>query len=256
MPSVDINCDLGEGFGIYSFGQDREIISLITSANIACGFHAGGPEQMFDIANHCLQHNVAIGAHPGYPDLQGFGRRNIQYSPSEIKNMIIYQVGALEAITATLGGRVEYIKPHGALYNAAATDPITASAVIGAAIGLGGLPLVVPAGSVIALMAEEQGIVIIREGFADRSYNDDGTLVSRTREDAVISSPDMVAAQALSMVKEGKVISVDGNEVRLYVDSICVHGDNPGALAALKEIRKVLAENNVSIVKALKVLGG
>ncbi|WP_418790040.1 5-oxoprolinase subunit PxpA [Phosphitispora sp. TUW77] len=256
MSSLDINCDMAEGFGIYSFGQDREIISLISSANIACGFHAGGPEQMHEAVNLCLKHDVAIGAHPGYYDLQGFGRRRIVCSFSEIKNMIIYQVGALKAIAGSLGGRVEYIKPHGALYNTAAVDDITASAVIEAAIGLGGLPLMVPDASLITKMAEERGIIVIREGFADRNYNNAGTLVSRDNANAIISSPAVAAAQVIMMVREGKVNSVDGHKMNLSVDSVCVHGDNPGVIAVLNEIRKVLAENNISVVKALKALGG
>jgi len=196
---------------------------------------------------------VAIGAHPGYPDLQGFGRREIAYSFSEIKNMIIYQVGALAAIACSLGGRVEYIKPHGALYNTAAVDSLTASAVLEAAAGLGGLPLMVPAGSVIARLAGEQGMIVIREGFADRNYNDDGTLVARAGGNALIESPVRAAAQVIMMAREGKITSVGGNEIGIKVDSVCVHGDNPGAVAALKEIRKALAENNITVVKASKV---
>lgn len=255
MPSIDINCDLGEGYGIYSFGQDREIIGLITSASIACGFHAGGPEQMYETVNLCLQYGVAIGAHPGYPDLQGFGRREIAYTFSEIKNMIIYQVGALAAIAGSLGGRVEYIKPHGALYNTAAIDYVTASAVIEAATGLGSLPLMVPAGSVIARLAGEHGMIVIREGFADRNYNDDGTLVGRAGGNALIDSPARAAAQVVMMARERKITSAGGKEIDLHVDSVCVHGDNSGAVAALKEIRKALAENNITVVKASKVLG-
>ena len=246
--SIDINCDVGEGYGIYNFGQDDKIIGLVTSANIACGFHAGDYNQMFKTINICLENNAAIGAHPGYPDLMGFGRRNIDYSGLEITNMITYQVGALMAIAGSLGTRVEYIKPHGALYNLAAIDTDVAGAVIDASVGLGNMPLVGPPDSVISRLAGERGIVFIREGFADRNYNDDGTLVSRDDSNAVINDPAVAAQRVLIMVKEKTVISVRGRKTPLCVDTVCVHGDNQNAPEIIRGIRKVLKENGIKLM--------
>lgn len=244
---VDLNCDMGEGYGVYSFGQDEKLAGLITSANIACGYHAGDHNQMFKTVNLCLKHNVAIGAHPGYPDLAGFGRRAIDFSDQEIRNMIVYQTGALMAITRCLGGRVEHVKPHGHLYNLAARDIRTAAGVIDAVLLLDGPALVAPAGSVLAGTAETRGLKVIREGFADRHYCTDGSLVSRSQPGSVITEPQQAAERVIRMLKEHRIICQNGDETEIIVDTVCVHGDNENAVYILKEIRRVLELNKISL---------
>lgn len=252
MFTIDINSDIGEGFGIYTISRDDDIVRLITSANIACGFHAGDPEQMFKTTEMCLKNGVAIGAHPGYPDLAGFGRRAIEMSRRNIRNMILYQVGALMAIAGALGGRVEHVKPHGALYNTAFHNAETALAVIEAVGLLNGPALVAPAGSVLAKKAPEKGVRVIIEGFADRRYNPDGTLADRQLPGAVITSPDQAAKQALQMVTQRTVSCLAGEELNINIDTICIHGDNLHAVDILKAIRNILIDNKVDIAKHSK----
>ncbi len=249
MYRIDLNCDIGEGYGAFSFGNDDELIGLITSANIACGYHAGDPDQMFRTVDLCLKNNVAVGAHPGYPDLLGFGRRAMHMSYNEIKNMIVYQVGALMGIARALGGAVEHVKPHGALYNSAVNDMEVSSAIIDAVSCLEGPALVALAGSKIVSLAREKGLKVYQEGFADRSYRPDGSLLSRKSEKAVIKDPAEAAGRVLKMIKEKKATCYTGEEINIHVDTICVHGDNSSAPDILKEIRKTLFANDIMLVK-------
>ncbi len=249
---IDLNADIGEGFGIYRFGQDEAILSVISSANIACGFHAGDPLHMAATVELCLANKVAIGAHPGYPDLAGFGRRDMTLSSEEIKSIIIYQAGALSAIAKSLGGSVSHVKPHGALYNKAAYDEKTANAVIEAVLRLEGPALIALASSPLVQMARQKGLRVYEEGFADRNYNQDGSLVGRNSSDAIISDPVVAADRAVKMVKEKKVISLSGQEVWLEVDTICIHGDNSLALQTANEIKRALNFNGISISQPVR----
>lgn len=249
MDRIDINVDAGEGFGIYKIGDDEELLKLVSSANIACGFHAGDPLTMAKTVELCLRNKVAVGAHPGYPDLMGFGRKAMSFSFDEIKNMILYQVGALSSIAKALGGTVEHIKPHGALYNKAAADVETAHAVIEAVLSLNGPALVGLAGSKLVHLAKSRGLRVYEEGFADRHYEADGTLVSRKDPASVISDPVVVAKRVIKMVQEKKAASRDGQEIRLQVDTICIHGDTDSAVLIAKQIRSVLAENGIQLTR-------
>lgn len=247
MNQIDINCDMGEGFGIYRIGQDDSLLPLISSASIACGFHAGDPQQMAATVEKCLQHNVAVGAHPGYPDLAGFGRRAMSFTRKELKNLIIYQVGALIGITKSLGGQVVHVKPHGALYNSAVASDEVAGAVVEAVLSLEGPSLVALAGSRVVRLARAQGLPVLEEGFADRRYKADGTLLDRSFDQAVISSPAMAAKQVLNMVKNQRVSCYRGGEISLRIDTVCIHGDNRKAVQILKQIRLELLNNEVMI---------
>lgn len=249
MDRIDINVDAGEGFGIYKIGNDEEILELVSSANIACGFHAGDHVQMAKTVEMCLRNKVAVGAHPGYPDLMGFGRKALSFSYDEIKNMILYQVGALISIAKALGGTVEHVKPHGALYNKAAVDIETAHAVIEAVLYLDGPALVGLAGSKLVHLAKDKGLRVYEEGFADRNYEADGTLVSRSHSCSVISDPVKAAERVIKMVKEGKVASRDGKEIELQVDTICIHGDTESAVLIAKQIRSALAGNGIQMTR-------
>lgn len=251
MCQIDLNCDLGEGYGPYSFGQDEEIISLISSANIACGYHAGDPQQMFKTVKMCLEHQVAIGAHPGYPDLAGFGRRSMGLSYEEIRGSIIYQVGGLMAIAGCLGGQVVHIKPHGALYHAALNNRSTAAAIIEAVALLKGPALMIMAGTKIVDWARESGLRVIEEGFADRNYQTRGALVGRQDPQAVITDPREAAARVLRMVTEHQVDCVGGEAARVTVDTVCIHSDHPQAVNMLTEIRRELGRHKVRITPAI-----
>lgn len=252
MNRVDLNCDIGEGYGVCEYGPDSELTKLITSANIACGFHAGDYNQMFKTVALCLENGVAIGAHPGYPDLAGFGRRPMKFGYDEIKFMVLYQCGALTAIAAALGGKVTHVKPHGELYNASAMNPETAAAVADAVERLNGPALVVLAGSQLAREAQKRGLTIIREGFADRGYNPDGTLADRRSGGALITDPEASARQALQMIQEKSITCLTGEVISVEIDSICVHGDTPDAVGIVRKLRQTLAENNIVVANPLR----
>jgi len=251
MKTIDLNCDMGESYGAYTLGMDAEIISFISSANIACGFHAGDPLVMNRTVKLALDHGVGIGAHPGFPDLMGFGRRNMDCSADEIRNYLIYQIGALQAFCTAHGIRMRHVKPHGALYNmAVANEPLART--IAQAISLidKNLFMVVLAGKHagrMASVAREEGIRMIFEAFPDRAYTPEGTLVSRKQPGAVIHDPDEAAERALRMATEGVVIAVDGTPVPISVDTLCVHGDNPGAVALARTIRNRLEASGVTV---------
>jgi len=247
--NVDINCDMGESFGVYRLGFDEEMMSHITSANIACGYHAGDPIVMERTIALAKNHGVSVGAHPGFPDLVGFGRRNMELTPQEVRNDIIYQAGALAAFAQIEGVSLQHVKPHGQLYNLAAKDKPMTEAICDAISGLGkNLILVALSGSQMAEIATKSGLKVAREAFADRAYHRDGSLVSRKREGSVIHDPERVAERVIQMVQEGKVQSIEGDLIDLEVDSVCVHGDTPGAVQLAQTIRRKFQEAGISVL--------
>jgi len=246
MFRIDLNCDLGEGFGRYALGQDEQIIPLITSANIACGFHASDPVIMEKTTELAKKAHVKIGAHPGYPDLMGFGRRNMKISRTEARDYIIYQIGALRAFCDACGVPLVHVKPHGAFYNMAAKDYDLACAICeGIEASDPKLKLLAPSGSCMEKAASDTGLSFIHEAFADRAYEEDGSLVSRTKEGAVLTDEKAIIARVIRMIREGKVKSVTGKDIPIKADSICVHGDTPGALLFAASLRKAFAENGI-----------
>jgi UPF0271 protein len=248
VSSIDLNADLGEGFGAWRLGDDDALLDVVTSANVACGFHAGDPSLMRRVCRLAAQRGVAVGAQVGYRDLAGFGRRRIDYDLNELRNDILYQIGALEAFCRVAGTRVRYVKPHGALYNTAAVDVGQASAVVAAIAAYdASLPVLCQPGSVLARTASDAGLTVVGEGFADRGYRADGTLVPRSAPDAVIHDADAVAARAAGMAVEGAVTAVDGSRVPSVVQSICVHGDTPGAVQLAEQVRAALESAGLTV---------
>lgn len=248
MWKVDLNCDMGEAFGGYKLGPDAEIMPLISSANIACGWHAGDPHVMRKTVELALQHGAGLGAHPGHPDLLGFGRRNISLGPVELKDYVVYQIGALYAFVRALGGELQHIKAHGAMYNQAAADPALARAFAEAVASFDRELVVVGlANSHLLSEAEKLGLPTASEVFADRGYLPSGALVPRSQPGAVLHDPAEVVARVVRMVKDGTVIANNGDIVPLRADTVCVHGDTPEALAHLKALRTGLDQENVQI---------
>ena len=248
---IDLNSDVGESFGTYTLGLDQEVIPLISSANIACGFHAGDPSVMRKTISMAADNDVAPGAHPGFPDLMGFGRRSMDATMEEIKDYVTYQVGALQAFAAARGMRLQHVKPHGALYNMAVRDTRIWDAVAEAVSAVDrGLILVALAGpdrDSLEAVADRHGIRIAFEFFADRAYNPDGSLVSRREAGAVLHDSQEVADRVVKMVTQGTVQAVDGTELRLEAHTVCVHGDNPEAVALVRNIREALSASGVEI---------
>jgi UPF0271 protein len=246
---IDLNCDVGESYGAYVIGRDEEVIPHVTSANVACGFHGGDPIVMRHTVRLARSRGVAVGAHPGYPDLMGFGRRNMNLTGEETQNYLTYQVGALRAFCNSERIELQHVKPHGALYNMAAEDPDLAQAIVESVKDFHPEPiLLVLAKSKMQRLCEEAGIKVAREAFADRAYNPDGTLVSRKVAGAVITNPEQVRERVIKMVKESTVFSVDGKKVDLgRVDSICVHGDNPEAVGIASAIRSTLLREGIKV---------
>ncbi|WP_258084858.1 LamB/YcsF family protein [Thermococcus thermotolerans] len=252
---VDLNSDLGESFGRYKLGLDEEVMNYITSVNVATGWHAGDPLVMRKTVRLAREKGVAVGAHPGYPDLLSFGRRYMKLSPEEARNYILYQIGALYAFTSAEGIELQHVKPHGALYNALVNEEELARAVIeGIADFDKKLIFVTLSGSRPAEMAEEMGIKVAHEVFADRAYNPDGTLVPRSKPGAVIHDKEEIAERVVSMVKDGGVRAINGEWIELRVDTICVHGDNPKAVEIAAHIRKVLEEEGVKVAPMREVV--
>ena len=248
---IDLNSDVGESFGNYKLGLDEDVSPLISSANIACGFHAGDPAVMRHTVTIAKENGVAIGAHPGFPDLVGFGRRNLDASLEEIKDLVTYQIGALQAFAAAQGVKLQHVKPHGALYTMAVKNAAIWEAVAEAIAAVDSrLILFVLAGTDrqnLEAVGAGHGIRIAYEFFGDRAYNSDGSLVSRKESGAVIHDGDMVAEKVLKMVQEGRVVCKDGSEIELTADTICVHGDNPSALSLVRKIREALQASGVEI---------
>ena len=248
MPAVDLNADLGEGFGIWQLGDDENMLDIVTSANLACGFHAGNPVGLARICGAAAARGVRIGAQVGYFDLAGFGRRRIEVEPEELRADVIYQIGALQAMARAAGTTLGYVKPHGALYNTIASDPEQARAVAEAVHAADpGLPVLGPAGSAFFAEAVRLGLRTVAEAFADRAYLPDGTLVPRRDRGAVLHEPEQVADRAASMVTTGQVTAVDGSVIEVEAESICVHGDSPGAVRMAAAVRRRLEAEGVAL---------
>lgn len=248
MSCVDLNCDLGESFGAYTIGLDAQVIPHVSSVNIACGYHAGDPVVMEKTVALAKEHGVAIGAHPGFPDLMGFGRRPMNITPAEAGVYVKYQLGALLAFVKAQGLKLQHVKPHGALYNMAAKDEALAKAIAQSVASVdSNIRLMGLAGSLMLTEAEKAGLPVISEVFADRAYNDDGSLVNRKLPGAVIHDAQQAAARAVMMAKEHKVISINGKEIPLQADSICVHGDNAQAIELVCTIRSALQAEGIAI---------
>ncbi|WDV44235.1 LamB/YcsF family protein [Clostridiaceae bacterium M8S5] len=248
MYKVDLNSDIGESFGNYKIGLDEEMIKYITSANIACGFHAGDPIVMQKTIDMAIKYNVAIGAHPGYCDLMGFGRRNMNVTPKEVKAYIIYQLGALMAFAKSRGIKMQHIKPHGAMYNMAAKDRVLAMAIAEAVYEVDKeIILIGLANSEIINAGKAFGLKVCNEVFADRAYNPDGTLVSRNLDGAVIHDADLAIKRVIKIVKEDKVTAINGTDIDVQAQSICVHGDNPKAIEFVNKIRSKLKQEGIVV---------
>ncbi|KRM84643.1 LamB/YcsF family protein [Liquorilactobacillus vini] len=243
---IDLNSDLGESFGRYQLGKDSEVIKLVTSVNVACGFHASDPDVMAQTVAAAQAAGVGVGAHPGYPDLQGFGRRQMKLTPLEVKHLVMYQIGALQAFTKD--HKLHHVKPHGALYNMAAKDHALALAICQGIQQVDPqLPIYGLAGSELIKAAQEISLPYAQEVFGDRNYLADGSLVPRSQANAVITDPPKVAAHVLEMVKTHAVTAIDGTKVKLQADSVCVHGDNQAALAIVAYLRKALTQAKITL---------
>ncbi|MEA3327522.1 MAG: 5-oxoprolinase subunit PxpA [Chloroflexota bacterium] len=241
---IDLNCDLGESFGRHTLGDDAEIMKLISSANIACGFHAGEPSVMARTVSLAKQNSVAVGAHPGYPDLHGFGRRKMDLSLQEVADTITYQLGALDAFARVSGVKLVHVKPHGALYNLASEDDVLANAIAHAVAAYNpDLIMVGLAGSALIKAGQEVGLRVAREGFPDRAYLPDGNLMPRSQPGAVLHEPDAVASNAIRLVREG--LKIEDKVIRM--DTLCLHGDNTEALRNAQAVRRVLEAEGVEI---------
>jgi len=252
MLSIDLNCDMGESYGAWRMGDDEVLLAEISSANIACGFHAGDPGTIRRTVRSALERGVAVGAHPSLPDLQGFGRREMRIEPHEAYDLVLYQIGALDAFVRVAGGRLHHVKPHGALYNMAARDAALASAIARAVRDYeSSLVLFGLAGSELIRAGRDAGLAVANEVFADRTYQADGSLTPRTRPDALIHDEATAVAQALSMIHTGRVRSVDGKDLTIQADTLCIHGDAPNALRFARAIRAALSQAGVT-VRAVK----
>ena len=245
---MDINSDLGEGYGAWAMGDDAAMLGIVSSANIACGFHAGDPLTVLSTLREAAARGVAVGAHVSYPDRVGFGRRRMDVAPDELTADVIYQIGALQGLAAAAGTRVRYVKPHGALYNTIAEDAVQADAVIAGIRAVDpGLILMALAGAPILDRARNAGLGVVAEAFADRAYTPTGALVSRREPGAVLHDPDQVAARMLRLATEGVIEAADGSTLRLQAHSICVHGDSPAAVDMAARIREWLTAKGVDI---------
>ncbi|WP_349829198.1 LamB/YcsF family protein [Brevibacterium litoralis] len=247
-PTIDLNSDLGESFGGVSVGDDAAMLDLVSSANVACGFHAGDPHGIARTLRAAAARGVTVGAHPAYQDRVGFGRRFVDYDPAELADEVLYQVGAVDALARAAGTRVRYVKPHGALYNTIVHHEAHARAVVeGVRAFSPDLPLLLLPGAVAARFAQDAGLPVVREAFADRAYEPDGTLASRRSPGAVVTDPAAVRDRVVRMATEGTVLARDGSVVHLDTSSICIHGDSPGAVAMACEVRAALTEAGIRI---------
>jgi len=246
LRSIDINCDMGESYGAWKMGADAEVMPFISSANIACGFHGGDPATIRKTVALAVEHGVAIGAHPSLPDLQGFGRRAMKITPQDMYDLVVYQAGAVEGFARAAGSRLHHIKCHGALYNMAANDAALSEAMVRAAKDLG-VMLYVLSNSKNHEIAKKAGIRALGEVFADRGYADDGTLWPRDKPGAMIEDAAKAVQQALAMVEEGYVTSVSGKRVPVAADTLCLHGDQPGAAKFASLIRKAFSEKGIKV---------
>lgn len=252
MRSIDLNSDLGEGYGAWKMGDDDSMLGVVSSANIACGFHAGDPSGILKTVRQAVENNVVIGAHVSYPDRVGFGRRDMDVSSEDLIGDIIYQIGALQGLARAAGASVRYVKPHGALYNHIADHERQGLAVIKAIKMLDpSLALMGLAGSRVLTLAENEGVSVIGEVFADRGYTPEGALVSRHAPGAVLHDPQEVAARMLAFVRTGEIAACDGTRISLAAQSICLHGDSPGAVAMARAIRQLFTAEGIVIRSSL-----
>jgi UPF0271 protein len=248
MVSMDLNSDVGESFGRWSLGDDTAMFKSVSSANVACGFHAGDPTVIRRTCREAVVAGVVVGAHVGYRDLAGFGRRFVDMDPNELADDVVYQIGALQALAATEGARVRYVKPHGGLYNAIVSNTAQARAVVDAVKSVDpGLPILGLPGSEVLRLAEAAGLRAVSEAFADRAYNPDGTLVSRSLPGAVLHDPAEVTEHVLRMATDSAIRAVDGSILKINADSICVHGDSPGAVAMAVAVKAALSGAGITI---------
>ena len=248
MPSIDLNSDLGESFGTWKLGDDDAMLAVVTSANVACGFHAGDPRTILDTCRAAADGAVRIGAQVGYRDLAGFGRRFIDIEPADLTADVLYQMGALDGLAQAAGSAIAYVKPHGALYNAIVSHREQAQAVVDAVRTYDPtLPVLGLPGSVFLDVARGAGLRTVSEAFADRAYTPSGELVSRRIDGAVLSDPSTVAERVLRLVRDGVVEAIDGSTVSIDAESVCVHGDSPGALEMARAVRKILSDNDIDI---------
>lgn len=248
MTAIDLNADLGESFAIWQLGDDEAMLDVVTSANVACGFHAGDPSTLRRICQAAADRGVRIGAQVGYPDLAGFGRRFIDIDPTELRDAVLYQLGGLDGFAQVAGTGVAYVKPHGALYHACITHPEQAEAVANAAHEYDpSLAVLGPPGSALLAFADERGMEPVEEAFADRAYQPDGRLVPRSEPGSVITDPAEVAARAVSIAVERTVTAIDGTRVEVRARSICVHGDTPGAVALARAVRAGLEMASIGV---------
>jgi len=248
LKTIDLNCDMGESYGAWKMGADAEVMPHITSANIACGFHAGDPATIRATVRLAVDHGVAVGAHPSLPDLMGFGRRAMKITPQELYDLVIYQAGAVEAFARAAGARLHHVKCHGALYNMAANDEALSDAMARAVKDLGaGVMLYGLAGSRMIACAERLGVRAVGEGFADRGYADDGTLAPRGTAGALIEDESRAVAQALAMIEEGYVTSLSGKRIALSIGTLCLHGDQPGAARFARALRHAFSRKGITV---------
>jgi UPF0271 protein len=248
VPTIDLNCDLGEGFGDWKMGDDAAMLAIVSTVNVACGFHAGDPQIMADTFAQAKKAGVAIGAHPSYPDLQGFGRRPMPYTPREIERLIAYQLGAAMGVAALAGHRITHVKAHGSLGNRATEDAAAADAIARATKSVDpNLAILAIAGTEIERAAERCNMKAVREIFADRAYTNAGNLVPRGQPGAVIHDAKAASARIIAMLQAGAIIATDGTKIPVGIDSICVHGDTPGAVAMAKAVRQALIEAGYSL---------
>ncbi|MFC8147335.1 LamB/YcsF family protein [Streptomyces paradoxus] len=248
MTSIDLNADLGEGFGRWRLTDDERLLSVVTSANVACGFHAGDPVTMRRVCELAAGRGVRIGAQVSYRDLAGFGRRAMDVPPAELAAEIAYQIGALEVFARAAGARVAYVKPHGALYNRVVHDEEQAAAVVdGVLLADAALPVLGLPGSRLLELAGKAGLPVVTEAFADRAYTDAGTLVPRTLEGAVVTDPDAVVERSLGLARSGEVVSRSGTRIEVRARSLCLHGDTPGAVELARRVRERLEASGVRV---------
>ncbi|MDQ1003251.1 UPF0271 protein [Neobacillus niacini] len=251
MSYIDINCDLGESYGVFKIGNDKEVLKHISSANIACGYHAGDHNVMMETIQMAKKYHVNIGAHPGFPDLSGFGRREMNISTREIYNLTLYQIGALSAFTKVEGVKLVHVKPHGALYNMAAKSRLIADAIAQAVADYdSGLILFGLSGSELINAGNEKGLVTAQEVFADRTYQPDGTLTSRKDPNSMIHDLKFAAKRIIRMIREGKVTTTDGTDISINADTVCIHGDEPVALDFILELKYALTNEKIAIRKS------
>ena len=246
--TIDLNCDMGESYGAWKMGADAEVMPYICSANIACGFHAGDPATIRKTVRLAVDHNVAVGAHPSLPDLMGFGRRTMRITPQDMYDLIIYQAGAVEAFARAAGVKLHHVKCHGALYNMAATDQGLSEAMARAVADLGGgVKLYALSNSLMMKIAKDKKIPVYGEVFADRGYSDDGTLAPRDKPGGMIEDPQASVTQVLGMIEGGYVTSLSGRRIPVSADTLCLHGDQPGAVRFAQTLRKVFKEKGITV---------